>query len=129
MRASGRERASAITTEHFHDLGKLLFGFNVFWAYISFSQFFLIWYASIPEETVFFHLRWSNGPWKTISAGDPLPALRGALLSADLAQREALLQSEAPAARRGPAAGDPRRGDVLARDAQLRHGAAAGHGP
>jgi hypothetical protein len=66
MRASGVS-GSAITTEHFHDLGKLLFGFNVFWAYISFSQFFLIWYASIPEETVFFHLRWSNGPWKTIS--------------------------------------------------------------
>lgn len=66
MRASGVS-GKAITTEHFHDLGKLLFGFNVFWAYISFSQFFLIWYASIPEETVFFHLRWSNGPWKSIS--------------------------------------------------------------
>ena len=66
MRASGVS-GNAITTEHFHDLGKLLFGFNVFWAYITFSQFFLIWYASIPEETVYFHLRWSNGPWKTIS--------------------------------------------------------------
>lgn len=58
---------NAINTEHFHDLGKLLFGFTCFWAYISFSQFFLIWYASIPEETLFFHLRWSNGPWKSIS--------------------------------------------------------------
>ncbi len=57
----------AINTEHFHDLGKLLFGFTCFWAYISFSQFFLIWYASIPEETLFFHLRWSNGPWKPVS--------------------------------------------------------------
>jgi hypothetical protein len=66
LRATGVS-GNAITTEHFHDLGKLLFGFNVFWAYISFSQFFLIWYASIPEETVFFHLRWSNGPWKTVS--------------------------------------------------------------
>ena len=66
MRASGVS-GGAITTEHFHDLGKLLFGFNVFWAYISFSQFFLIWYASIPEETVFFHIRWSNGPWKSVS--------------------------------------------------------------
>jgi hypothetical protein len=66
LRAAGVS-GNAITTEHFHDLGKLLFGFNVFWAYISFSQFFLIWYASIPEETVFFHLRWSNGPWKTVS--------------------------------------------------------------
>lgn len=57
----------AINTEHFHDLGKLLFGFTCFWAYISFSQFFLIWYASIPEETLFFHMRWSDGPWKGVS--------------------------------------------------------------
>lgn len=66
MRASGVS-GKTITTEHFHDLGKLLFGFNVFWAYVSFSQFFLIWYASIPEETVFYHLRWSDGPWKSVS--------------------------------------------------------------
>ena len=66
FRASGVV-GNAINTEHFHDLGKLLFGFNCFWAYISFSQFFLIWYASIPEETVFFHLRWSDGPWKSVS--------------------------------------------------------------
>lgn len=66
MRASGLS-GKTITTEHFHDLGKLLFGFNVFWAYVSFSQFFLIWYASIPEETVFYHLRWSDGPWKPVS--------------------------------------------------------------
>lgn len=56
----------AVTTEHFHDLGKLLFGFLVFWAYISFSQFMLIWYASIPEETTYYHLRWSGG-WRTFS--------------------------------------------------------------
>ena len=41
----------AMNTEHYHDLGKLLFGFNFFWAYIAFSQFLLIWYANIPEET------------------------------------------------------------------------------
>lgn len=56
----------AVTTEHFHDVGKLLFGFLVFWAYISFSQFMLIWYASIPEETTYYHLRWSEG-WRTFS--------------------------------------------------------------
>jgi len=56
-----------VNVEHYHDLGKLMFGFNVFWAYISFSQFFLIWYASIPEETRFFHFRWAEGPWKPIS--------------------------------------------------------------
>ncbi len=58
---------NAVTVEHYHDLGKLTFGFTVFWAYIGFSQFFLIWYASIPEETVFFHQRWGDGPWKTVS--------------------------------------------------------------
>jgi hypothetical protein len=58
----------AVNTEHFHDLGKLLFGFNCFWAYIAFSQFFLIWYASIPEETVFYHARWNDNPaWQPVS--------------------------------------------------------------
>jgi hypothetical protein len=56
----------AIQTEHYHDLGKLMFGFLVFWAYISFSQFMLIWYASIPEETTYYHMRW-NGGWQTFS--------------------------------------------------------------
>ncbi len=39
------------TREHSHDMGKLLFAFMVFWAYIAFSQYFLYWYANIPEET------------------------------------------------------------------------------
>ena len=52
--------------EHFHDLGKLLFGFTVFWAYIAFSQYFLIWYANIPEETLFFKYRFSNG-WEPVT--------------------------------------------------------------
>ncbi|UJR80928.1 hypothetical protein [Sandaracinus amylolyticus] len=56
----------AVTTEHFHDVGKLLFGFLVFWAYISFSQYMLIWYASIPEETTYYHIRWEGG-WRTFS--------------------------------------------------------------
>ncbi len=58
----------AINTEHYHDLGKLLFGFLVFWAYIGFSQFMLIWYAALPEEVTFFHMRWDEGPWKMVSA-------------------------------------------------------------
>ncbi len=53
----------AVSVEHFHDVGKLLFGFLVFWAYISFSQFMLIWYASIPEETTYYHLRENEGWW------------------------------------------------------------------
>ncbi len=56
-----------VNVEHYHDLGKLLFGFMCFWAYVCFSQFMLIWYAALPEETTFFHHRWDVGPWKTIS--------------------------------------------------------------
>lgn len=55
-----------ITVEHYHDLGKLLFTFTVFWAYIAGSQYFFIWYANIPEETVWFLNRW-KGSWKTVS--------------------------------------------------------------
>jgi hypothetical protein len=40
----------AVTVEHFHDLGKYLFAFTFFWGYVTFSQYMLIWYASIPEE-------------------------------------------------------------------------------
>ncbi len=54
------------TVEHRHDIGKLLFGFNVFWAYIGFSQYLIIWYGNIPEETVYFRERW-EGPWKVVS--------------------------------------------------------------
>jgi hypothetical protein len=57
----------AVNVEHFHDLGKLMFGFLVFWAYTSFAQFMLIWYAAIPEETQFFHHRWDVGPWAAVS--------------------------------------------------------------
>lgn len=51
-----------VTDDHLHDMGKLFFGFSVFWAYIAFSQYFLIWYANIPEETVWYiprlHTNW-----------------------------------------------------------------------
>lgn len=52
------------SAEHFHIMGKLLFAFTVFWAYIAFSQFFLIWYANIPEETSYFLIR-NTGNWNT----------------------------------------------------------------
>jgi hypothetical protein len=55
-----------LTVEHRHDIGKLLFGFTVFWAYIGFSQYLIIWYGNIPEETVYFRERW-EGPWKVVS--------------------------------------------------------------
>lgn len=50
--------------EHFHIMGKLLFAFTVFWAYIAFSQYFLIWYAGITEETSYFLIR-NTGNWNT----------------------------------------------------------------
>lgn len=50
-----------VTEEHFHDLGKLMFAFTVFWTYIAFSQYFLIWYSNIPEETMWYTYRKSNG--------------------------------------------------------------------
>jgi hypothetical protein len=59
-----------ITVEHYHDLGKLLFGFNMFWAYIAFCQFLLIWYGNLGEETPFFHMR-AAGSWKALSVAIP----------------------------------------------------------
>lgn len=55
-----------VTVEHYHDLGKFLFGFVTFWTYIAFSQFMLIWYANIPEETEWFYTR-LQGNWQTLS--------------------------------------------------------------
>jgi hypothetical protein len=42
------------------DLGKLMFGFSIFWAYVWFSQFFLIYYAHLPEETIYFRERFTG---------------------------------------------------------------------
>ncbi len=53
----------AVTAEHLHDLGKFMFAFTVFWAYIAFSQYMLIWYANLPEETFWFAERW-QGSWR-----------------------------------------------------------------
>ena len=65
LRALGHLRQT-ITIEHLHDVAKLMFGFTVFWAYIAFAQYFLIWYANMPEETQFYLLR-RNGDWNMLS--------------------------------------------------------------
>ncbi len=57
-----------ITSDSYYSLGALLFAFTNFWAYIAFSQFLLIWYANLPEETIWFLDRW-NGSWKFFSIG------------------------------------------------------------
>jgi hypothetical protein len=49
-----------VNDNHLHDLGKFMFAFTVFWAYIGFSQFMLIWYANLPEETGYFLRRFTD---------------------------------------------------------------------
>lgn len=55
-----------VNENHLHDLGKFMFAFTIFWAYIAFSQFMLIWYANLPEETMYFMHRF-EGNWKYIT--------------------------------------------------------------
>lgn len=60
---------SWVNENHLHDLGKLMFGFSIFWTYVWFAQFMLIWYSNIPEETVYFYKRWEPEykPWFWLS--------------------------------------------------------------
>lgn len=54
-----------ISRKTLHDLGKLIFGFTVFWTYLMWSQFLVIWYGNLPEETWFIFYR-LYGPWKPV---------------------------------------------------------------
>lgn len=65
VQRSGR-LTNSITVEHYHDLGKWLFAWTFFWAYTAFSQFMLIWYANIPEETIFYKYRFFTD-WQPVS--------------------------------------------------------------
>jgi len=56
-----------VTENHLHDFGKMMFAFSTFWAYIWLSQFLLIWYANIPEETGYFLIR-EHGGWMALFA-------------------------------------------------------------
>lgn len=60
---------SWVNENHLHNLGMLMFGFSIFWAYVWFAQFILIWYSNIPEETVYFYKRWEPEykPWFWLS--------------------------------------------------------------
>lgn len=62
-----------IRVEHYHDLGKWMFAMTAFYTYIAFSQYMLIWYANIPEETIFYRDR-AQGSWLYLSLA--LPVMR-----------------------------------------------------
>jgi hypothetical protein len=65
------ELKHSITPDHYHDLGKWMFALAVFWTYMAVSQYLLIWYANIPEETIFFRNRLVGG-WTGISVFLPI---------------------------------------------------------
>ena len=60
-----RGQLEYVTDEHLHDIGKFMFAFSVFWTYLWYSQYMLIWYANIPEETGYFKIR-VQGPFRGI---------------------------------------------------------------
>lgn len=62
-RRTGILNDSIVNENHLHDVGKMMFTFIVFWAYIMFSQLMLQWYANLPEETPYYIKRFSGGWW------------------------------------------------------------------
>ncbi|MGD0089541.1 MAG: quinol:cytochrome C oxidoreductase [Planctomycetota bacterium] len=95
LQSQGRLKR-AVTAEHYHDMGKMLFAFVFFWSYIAYSQYMLIWYADLPEETVWLMKRAGPeaGAWNYAS----LVLLFGhwlipfaALLSRDIKRRKLAL--------------------------------------
>jgi NNP family nitrate/nitrite transporter-like MFS transporter len=55
-----------VSEHHLHNLGKLVFGFSTFWAYIWLCQYLLIYYANLPEETIYYLRRMQTPGWKTL---------------------------------------------------------------
>ena len=70
----------SLTTGRFHDLGKMIFAFSIFWMYLFFSQYLVIWYGNLPEETQFLQARlgteflqgtWYFHGWAERITGEP----------------------------------------------------------
>lgn len=59
--------ASSLNPSHFHDLGKLFFGFCMLWADFFYCQFLVIWYGNIPEETSYIIRRTMTLPWSRLA--------------------------------------------------------------
>ncbi|MEL7006844.1 MAG: hypothetical protein AAFN93_29585 [Bacteroidota bacterium] len=57
---------SIVDANHIHDIGKFMFAFSIFWTYVWFSQFLLIYYAHIPEETIYFVERWKSDEYSSL---------------------------------------------------------------
>lgn len=78
LQSRGR-MTQVVNTEHYHDLGKMMFAFICFWGYTSFSQFMLIWYANLPEETRWFQNRlspaWQEWSWALMFGHFMIPFL------------------------------------------------------
>jgi hypothetical protein len=65
VRSSGAPLAALISEDHQHNVGKLLFAFTAFWAYMAFSQYMLIWAGNLPEEVQWIVVR-SQGVWRPV---------------------------------------------------------------
>ena len=118
MRSAGLLE-TVVSAEHLHDVGKFLFAFTAFWAYIAFSQFFLVWYANMPEETIWYKAR-LEGSWKMVSIflmaghfGAPFLYLMG---------RSGEAEGSDPGPRRSLAPRDALRGYLLAGNADAPSG-------
>ncbi len=68
MLAQSETFSHIVQERHLHDLGKLLFAFNMLWAYFSFSQLLIIWSGNQPEEITFYHQRLQGG-WGVVAVG------------------------------------------------------------
>ena len=88
-----RPAGSLLTPRHFHDFGKLLLAFTMLWAYLSFSQFLIIWSGNLPEE-IHWYIARIRGSWGAVAillvvGHFFLPF--ALLLSADIKKRSGLL--------------------------------------